>query len=377
MTISQPDLGPVKIDRATLSAGGKSVTVTVPDSGRAIFAMGGVTSDSVKLHIDSIRGEGFNLVGVSELGIPGAKATRAARTPTTLTRLFEGLDPRSRTTFAKTPLDVLLQRVQNTPAAADDSEIALRRVVSMPDERRYDATAKVRLQSGSLEQLYDRSAGYDGKATVTSSTFWFERPENRASQAADASATTGWVPGGLSPKGAWWQVTGAERAIPSVKITQKPGRAGASRTQWGARASVLVDGRKVGSGTLKPDTTSTIDLPGGTRGRIVRVIIDESAGRKGDDPARFTSIDTGLKLTKSDLGPFDERGENRCLRVATVDGAGVPMRLEDELAAGPNDAGTTWRSCTPVTLSAAAPLSSNTLRAMSAQERGSPEEVTL
>ena len=204
--------------------------------------MGGVSADRVSVHIDSIRGDGFNLVGISELGLPGPKATRAARTPTTLTRLYTNLDDKGRSAFSSAPLDVLLRRVENTPAAADDSEIALRRVVSLPQGRTFNGDARVRIDGDDLEKIYDEVAGYSDAVRATSSGVWFDKRQYRASAAADGKSDTGWVPGGASPKGAWWQLTTAPRDITSVDLTQKPTLGDAKRTQWATKVSVLVDG---------------------------------------------------------------------------------------------------------------------------------------
>ena len=352
VTIAQPDLGPVKIDKATMTAGGRSVTVRVPDSGKATFHMGGVSADRVSVHIDSIRGDGFNLVGISELGLPGPKATRAARTPTTLTRLYTGLDDAGRSAFSSAPLDVLLRRVENTPAAADDSEIALRRVVSLPQGRTFTADARVRIDGDDLEKIYDEVAGYSDAVRATSSGVWFDKRQYRASAAADGKSDTGWVPGGASPKGAWWQLTTAPRDITSVDLTQKPTLGDAKRTQWATKVSVLVDGKKVASSSVNKNGDTHIALPDGTRGSRVRVVIDASDGPELATPAEFTRIDTGASMKTSDLGPFDSPGKNRCLDVATIDGRAVPMRLDDDTITRSSQEGTRWVSCTPVTLDA-------------------------
>lgn len=351
VSVAQADLGPVKIDRATLIAGGKSVSVRVPDTGRATFRMGGVNAESVRLRIDSTRGDGYNLVGVSEVGLPGAKAERAARTPSTLKDLYDSLDAEGRTAFEKAPLDILFQRVQNSSSPNDDSETSLNRIFTMPDARRYDASATVRLAKADQERFYDRSAGYSDAVTASSSEFWFDRPEYRASQAADDNDKTAWVPGGASPKGAWWQMRGPEREISSVSVTQAPGEGGASRTQWATRATVSVDGRVVGSGALKPNGTASIDITA-TRGKVVRVQLDASSGPRNGAPAKFTSIDTKQALRKAPLGAFDEPGKNRCFAVSTINGTALPMRLSGDRVAGPKDAGTRWTACNPVVLKA-------------------------
>ncbi|BDZ58205.1 alpha-(1-_3)-arabinofuranosyltransferase domain-containing protein [Barrientosiimonas endolithica] len=143
--VSQLPIGSVNIDRVTLTAGGRSVSARLPDTGAAQLDLGGVRASTLTLRVDSLRGDGFNLVGISEIGIPGAKAVRTARTPTTLTDRYAALDSTERAQFARTPLDVLLRRVANTPDPGDDSESELRRLVSLPDARTFRPTATVRV----------------------------------------------------------------------------------------------------------------------------------------------------------------------------------------------------------------------------------------
>ena len=349
VSISQADLGPVKINEATLNAGGKSVTVRVPDSGKATFDMGGVSAKNATLTVKSIRGEGFNLVGVTELGLPGPKAMRAARTPQTLSTLVGGLDAAARQRAEVAGMDVLLTRVQNTSNPADDSEIALRRVVSLPVGRTFDASAAVRVDADSVEPTYDRSAGYDTSVTATSSGFWFSSPSDRASGAIDDSDQTGWTPGGTYA-GGWWQVRGSERTVNSIKVTQRPSHSPVNKTQWAKHVTFYLDGKPIASSDLKPNGTTDVAVPNAPRGSTLRMVINTMTGPKDGAPGAFTAIDAGWQLRHTDPAAVDAPGKNHCLPVASVDGQPLMMRLKEKLVAGATDQGTDWESCAPTAL---------------------------
>ena len=353
--ISQPDLGPVKIDKVTLSAGGKSVQVSLPDGGNGVAHLGGVRASKVSLHIDSIRGDGFNLVGISEVGLPGPKATRMTRTPQTLTNLYTQLDAGARREFAAAPVDVLLTRVKNTVSPGDDSEVALRRVVSIPVTKTMDATARVRFDAESLETAYDRVAGYAGGVVANSSGFYFAQPNWRASMAMDRSDTSGWMPS-APYRGAWWQVRGPKRAIGSVVVTQAPAAGDTTdgdKTQWATRVRVELDGKAVTTAPLRRNGTTTIELPRSIEASRVRLVITDTSGPADAAPAKFTTINTGWGLSMSEPNRVDADGQPRCLPVATVDGSPLYMRPKKaDALAGRGDLGTEWTSCTTTVLSA-------------------------
>ncbi|AKU16777.1 alpha-(1-_3)-arabinofuranosyltransferase domain-containing protein [Luteipulveratus mongoliensis] len=342
--VSQLPIGSVKIDKVTLTAGGRSSTVRLPDKGSATLDLGGVMADKATLKIDSIRGAGFNLVGLAELGIPGPKATRAARTPTTLSDRYDQLGTGARAQFAKTPLDILLTRVLNTPESNDDSERALRRVVTVPDTRDYAIQGNVRV-TAPIERTYDDVAGYSRSSGARSSTFYFGNPVWRASQAADGNPKTAWVPGG-STRGEYWESTGPERTISRVKINQVRGPD--KEPLWASRVQISVDGKAVLTASINPGQ-NTLTLPESVRGSKVRMTILGLSGKLTSAPPRFTEIDTGVTMQTTTPGPLD-KADSRCLTVATVDGKAVRMRPDSKELAGPDQSGTRWVGCQDVTL---------------------------
>lgn len=338
MTVDTTALGDVRITDLDVRAGDTRTTAKVDEDGVAKIDLQGAHTDTITLTVGDIRGEGFSLVGVSEidLGDPDLVARRSTKLPSTLTDLYGELSSTERSTFAQTPLDVFLTRVTNTDDTADDAEQGLRRDFTLPDDRTFATSGRVRVE-GNREELADELSGLDTTYRARSSYTYFDSLANRASRAADDSERTAWVPGGKMTE-SWWQMTGPRREIPQVTVIQERGPGDEGDTAWATRATVLVDGEKVAEGELGRGT-STIKLPSGTSGRTVRLRIDESDDSDGERPSRFTTIDTGATI---DQGPQSRP----CTTVATLDGEPVRMRPEDpELINGPSGPATSWVGC--------------------------------
>ncbi|MBD2760241.1 DUF3367 domain-containing protein [Yimella sp. cx-573] len=348
--VKQAQVGAVRIDRLTVTAGGRSITQRMPDNGYAIFDFGSTNTDSVKVEVASTRGEGYNMVGISEVEMAGAPAVRAARTPITFQRLYQALSPADQQRFDATPLNVTLTRLQGTSSRFDDPETSLRRIVTLPGERTFTPSAMVRVQ-GDVESVYDDVAGFPKSVRATSSDFWFHNADARASMAADGKSTTAWVPGGAL-EGSWWQLAGARRSISQVTIDQARGFGDSNNTQWAAEATVTVDGRTVARQRLTEGGSTKISFAP-TQGSTVRVTFKAGAGAEGSVPPRFTKIDTGVTMKQDQAGPLDATGSSssRCQVVATIDGQPVRMRPADTLASA-SEQGTRWIGCGKVQLGA-------------------------
>lgn len=331
-------LGDVRIDTLEVRAGEAREAVTVDDDGTARVDLRGVATDELKLTVTGIRGSGFSLVGISEIDLGGdpVTAARTTRVPDTLTRLYGELGPAQRRDFTDRPLDIFFTRVQNTPAPDDDTEQDLRRDFTVPDDRRHRASAKVR-SLGEREVLADQLAGMDTTYRARSSRTYFDSLTRRASKAVDGSARTSWVPGGDITDG-WWEITGPQRRLSKISVSQGRGPGDEGDTAWVTRASVLVDGEKVASGRIGRGT-STIDLPRGVRGKKVRLTLDRVDDSAGNRPPSFTEIDTGVTI--------DEReGADGCITVALLDGNPLKMRPEDpEAIAAAQEPATAWKGC--------------------------------
>jgi len=333
--IAQLPIGDVEIDEVTVSAGGRSDTITLPESGLATARLGGVRADKLTVSVDSTRGEGYNFVGIAEIGV-GRQAHVAGRTPLTFSKVYEDLDDADRERFSRTPLDVLLTRVQNTRSTTDDSERALNRIVTLPDRRTFETSADVRV-NGPVEVMYDRVEGRGTDVESESSGFYFDNPANRASRAADGDEDTGWVPGGTT-RGAWWEIRGDERDVDQVRIVQRAADTEEGQSRHRAtRVTISVDGEDVAESEIGLGET-TIDLDEPVRGSAVRVTIDGIAGDPTGVPSTFTDIDTGIAMDEAD-------DRDHCLPVALADGTGLEMRPATGLLARADQQGTRWVGC--------------------------------
>lgn len=345
VTVLPTAAGPVHIDQVTIEAGGERRSIRLPDTGAAEVDFGGVRADSVHLRIDSIRGEGYSLVGIAEIGLPGPAIVRIARLPDTLSRAYAALDPPGRAHVDRTPLDVHLTRVDDSVTLAeDDAETSLERDFTLPDPRTFIPAARIRVPEVT-RAMVARLAGLPDGTTVTASTRLFDNPDLDALMAVDRDERTGWIPGGDAVAGNWWEETGPRRPIRAVDLVQRriPSSTGAPG-QYARRIAVLVDGHRVARVTTTAGPVH-IRLPKGVRGRTVRIVL-EAAGGSGMPP-QIVRIDTGAGPLVPSTPP--------CVAVATVDGLPLRMRPANPAAlAGPTQPGMPWRGCTPLTLAAGA-----------------------
>ena len=154
--------GPVRIKALRLTAGTETRVTDVDVNGIAHFPLAGVTADRVRVSVAATSGDGFNLVGISEISIPGVRANRVARMPVDLARLASGLDESHRRLLAETPLDVVMQRERGTQQDADDEPL-LQRDFTLPDDRQLRTYGIVR---GDRSMTAPPAADADGCLTV-------------------------------------------------------------------------------------------------------------------------------------------------------------------------------------------------------------------
>ncbi|MFN8098191.1 MAG: alpha-(1-_3)-arabinofuranosyltransferase family protein [Dermatophilaceae bacterium] len=337
VTIRPAALGPVHLDRVTLTAGGVSREVTLPDTGVASVDFGGVAASGVRLRVDSIRGDGYSLVGIAELGLPGPKVRRIGRLPLSFTAAYAALDPAAKARVDGIPLDVLLSRVRNAAGSADDSETTLERDITLPDARAFTTSATVRVPSASIA-TYDALSGLDPSVRVRASSVLLDNPDLRASMAVDGDLRTGWVPSGIV--GSWWEISGKARMIERVAITQRRvPQAGVDAGRIADRVRIEVDGRVVATARLTAGV-NPIRLRKPLRGKVVRVEFTRESGT--GSPPQIVDIDTGLRPAVS--------RERPCVTVAEVDGLPVRMRPSLPIRLADHDSpGTSWEGCSPET----------------------------
>lgn len=341
VSIVQANLGPVRLDEVTVSAGGVQRSVRLPDTGSAVVDLGGVRADRLVIEARSLRGEGFNRVGLAEVSIPGVTLTRVARMPERLSDLAASLDAAGRRALAATPLDVLMSRViARTSTDEDDEERFLVRDFRLPDARSFTATAVVRVGAGVPDPVLDRVAGYRGPVQATSSSRAFDAPLFRASQAVDGDTRTAWSPnwGGV---GQSLTITAPPRRVDHIDVVQT-GQGTAAPSNWATRVQVELDGRVVRQAALGPGRTRIPVPPQTARQLVLRILATKQT--PSQDLVRFAEVGFGAAVV--DKGT----GRPGCTSLSTVDGRALSMRPEQPLElAGP----ATWVGCgTPVSLAA-------------------------
>ena len=350
VAITQAQVGSARIGTVTVRAGATSRQVTLPATGPAVVDLGGVTTDRVEITVDSQTGDGYNLVGISEVKLGAEKAIRVARAPLGIVHAAATLGAEGRARLAQTPLDVLFTRIQGSADLSDDPENALNRDFSLPDTRTFRQRAQVRVPAGE-ELLYDHLLGYSDKVTATSSSQFFDDPHNRASGAVDTDPKTAWVPNS-DLEGATFEVRGPRRDLSSVTVVQRPGAGSAASLSGNVATgvSVRVDGSELGTFRLSRGRTvlnlaRRVGRP--LQGLTVRLTVTRSSGTPDQAPPRFTDIDTGVRMVKRSSRP------PACATVATLDGRALRMRPEHPVRLADEYGGaSSWVACSQVTLTA-------------------------
>ena len=158
-----PRPGPVRITALRVEAGGRALVTDVDAEGVARFPLTGVVADRLTVSVAETSGDGYNLVEITEVEVPGIEARKVARLPQSLTTLTEGFDAAARARLASTPLDVVLQRERGSIPAWDE-ERALERDFTLPDHRNFRVYGVLRTAPG-VDGL--PAADPDGCQTVT------------------------------------------------------------------------------------------------------------------------------------------------------------------------------------------------------------------
>ena len=226
-----------RIARVRVQADGSSRGVAIPASGRAEVSFPGQEASRISLTVTETEGEGDNPLFVAEVSAPGLEVRRVARLPLSTVTAARGLDSEGRARLSRTPLDVVLTRVQGQARAGDDEETRLDRDFTLPDSRQYRVYGLVRPDAGAPERLLDDLQGATGDVVVETSSQGFNGTISRGSRAFDGDPATGWTPGRLIA-GEWLQATFPERRVSKVVIDQPQDAPGGS-----PRLDVWLDGR--------------------------------------------------------------------------------------------------------------------------------------
>ena len=320
--------GAVAISRVRIEVGGRRADVAVDPSGVATFAPSApVRADSVRVTVLATSGEGFGMVGIDEVTVPGVRLTRVATLPSTVDRLVAGLPVAARKQLAGTPVDVLLTRARGA-GAGDDEETGLARDVTLPAGRTAVASALIRPSAALPEVDLDRLAGYTGPVRATSTSRAFGLPTVRASQALDGRPDTAWLPA-VPVVGQSLRISAPSRRVDHVELTQ----VGHNLTDWATRVQVALDGRVVATAPAAHGTTR-ISFPARTASRLELTILATHSGRS----------DASVRISEVDFGGARIRGSaaRPCVSVSTVDGHALLMR---PVAPVTTDDPVAWEGC--------------------------------
>jgi arabinofuranan 3-O-arabinosyltransferase len=135
--ITALDSHPVRTAAVDVSVGPTVEHVTLQDGQGVASFPAGTMGDVLRVTITGTEGQGFNQVGLAEVSIPGVRAIEYAALPTTLDRLVTG----SRGDEIASQLRDIPLDVKFTRAPGSEGDAAMRRIFTLPDERRYRLTA--------------------------------------------------------------------------------------------------------------------------------------------------------------------------------------------------------------------------------------------
>ena len=209
-----------------------------------------------------VAGASAGAGGISELRIPGVRASEALRLPLDAARALTGAELRATTLtylFQRTTGDYPFQRdLAPGPAPAPnlrdpgDAEQTMRRVFELPAPRRFTASAWVNAFPQTPDDTLDQLAGYRGPVQATSSSRFDGEPGWRASGALDGNPGTAWV-GDYDPAAPAWLEVRARRLLDVARLrllapsrpVRRPTRVrltwpGGSTPQLGVSAAGLV-----------------------------------------------------------------------------------------------------------------------------------------
>lgn len=306
--VATTTMGSVAIKSLQLVAAGRTVSAEVDDQGIATFRLPGQSARTALLTITATQGEGFNLVGIAEVQVPGLRLTRVARLPQVPDAVAAVASDR--------PTDILLRRSRGVAegAPAYDEEQGLERTWRQPASKEYRLYGLLRATSHVPEREFDRLEGVTGPYRASSTSRAFDLSGVRASRAADDDPSTSWLPGG-SAVGESVTVTGPQRTIEEVEFVQPD--VGEPDTSQVTSIEVSVDGVSKGTYSVGP-------------GRSV-VRVDPSSGQSVTTTIRAASGTGPVRVIEAhDPGAvlrFDAtRAAEECIQAGMIDGQQLWVR---------------------------------------------------
>ncbi|HEU0213225.1 MAG TPA: alpha-(1-_3)-arabinofuranosyltransferase family protein [Jiangellaceae bacterium] len=314
-------LGPREIAWVRIMAGERSRLVEVGSDGVAVADFGGVVTDRLAVAVVDDRGDGDNMLGVSEVTVEGVGAHRVARLPLTLTNLAEGLDDQGRTALAATPLDVLLSRQIGMQGATPDEERTLDRDLVLPDDRDFVLEGHGKLEGSGGGHALDALLGGDPQIVASASSTAFDLLTVRGSQAVDGDGATAWLPG-APVIGSSLQLTGPGQALDEIVVAQRQTVDGSHISEM----EVTVDGVSLGRYPLSAGET-TIPLGVPEAGQLT-LTITALSNPAAEELVGISELEAGA--WSLELDPLQE-AVGRCVPIGTVDGAPLEAAVAEPI----------------------------------------------
>jgi arabinofuranan 3-O-arabinosyltransferase len=265
--------------------------------------------------------------GITELRIPGIRATEQLRLPVDSEQALSGADLRGAGLtylFERTTGDDPYQRdLAHGPKSAmnvdqpGDGEQYMRREIDLPASRSFTATAWVEPFSRTSDSVLDRLAGYAGPVVASSSSRFDGEPRWRASSALDGDPGTAWI-GDYDPPSSAWIAWSAPRVVTLRTLRLRPAelpvrRPAVVRVSWpGGSTPALA----VGPGGV-------VTLPQPVRARSFRLTVLRAVAPAGASAAErravgIASIGGAPRVTMTAATSFRARCGSVAVQVGAV-----------------------------------------------------------
>jgi arabinofuranan 3-O-arabinosyltransferase len=314
-------LGPREIAWVRIMAGARGQLVEVGSDGVAVADFGGVATDRLAVAVVDARGEGDNLLGVSEVEVEGVGAHRVARLPLTLTKLAEGLDDEGRAALAATPLDVLLSRQVGILGATPDEERTLDRDLVLPDARDFVLEGHGKLVGSEGGQALDLLLGGDPQIVANASSTAFDLLTVRGSQAIDGDNDTAWLPG-IPVIGSSLHLVGPDQPLDEIVVGQRLTADGSHISE----VEISVDGVSMGRYPLSArETTIPLGVP---TARELTLSITQLSNPAAEELVGISELEVGN--WSLELVPLHE-AVGRCASIGTLDGAPLEAAVAEPI----------------------------------------------
>jgi len=314
-------LGPREVAWVRIMAGERGQLVAVGPDGVAVADFAGVVTDRLAVSVVDDRGDGDNLLGISEIEVEGVGSRRVARLPLTLTNLAGELDDEGRAALAAAPLDVLLSRQVGIEGATPDEERTLDRDVVLPDDRDFILEGRGRLVGSEDGQALDILLGGDPQVVARASSTAFDLITVRGSQAVDGDDDTAWLPG-TPVIGSSLHLAGPSQALDEIVVGQRQTADGSHISE----AEITVDGVSMGRYPLSAgETAIPLGVPAA---RELTLTITQLSNPAAEELVGITELEVGD--WSLELDPVHE-AVGRCVPIGSLDDAPLEAAVAEPI----------------------------------------------